>query len=468
MGKVLRLLGLCSVAAALWAAPALALTFDDLVKLRDSGVGDAVLVKMLQTQGVDFEATPETMLKLKEKKFSDDVLVAVVEAAAKKKPGPVPPVTPATPVTPVVPVIPVEPEVPPDAVAPATGRNPFAPRDKKCPQCANRGLLACPQHAATDFVITSAMKEPPACCGGIGWVECPACRDDLTKASVDDLKKALAARREKWKAMDKSVGGELFHGETRHFCLDADMTREEAGKVAAACEDLILKLRPVFGAEAFEFTRPADTRIATMGLVDTWTHFLDWYGADANLKPEQKLRMVQTRGLSMYGTRNYVICVRERAGKDFLHNIVHGYGHVLVNQIYGFKGRLPAWLNEGFSSYVEALELGKPSTWCIDYDPNKDIDPGVQWKESVRRAVAAAKTRQLAGLMAISMTEMRAIDYQQSWSVTTALVAAGADKYLKFVQALKDRTEQTEALEKAYGAKLEDVERGWKDYAARQ
>jgi len=469
-------------AAVLLAAPALALTVDDLVKLRDAGMGDPVLVKMVQTQGVDFEATPENLLKLKEKKFSDEVLLAVVEAAAKRKPAPAPgpgPETPAPPPPPVVPpatpAVPVVPAVPPAPADPApapesgaeTRKNPFAPREKKCQQCGSRGLLACPRHGPTEFVVSSAVKELPGCCGGVGWLECPSCRDDLTRASLGDLSKALAARREQWKAMDKAVGGELFHGETRHFCLDADMTREEAGKVAASCEGLLLKLRAAFGPEGFEFTRPADTRIVTIGLVDTWTRFLDWYGADAKLGAEQKLRLVRTHGLSMYGTRNYVICVRERAGADYMHNIVHGYGHVLVNQVHGFKGRLPAWLNEGFSSYSEALEMGKPVVWCIDYDP-KDLDPGIQWKESVRRAALAGKTTPLPGLMAKNMTELRAIDYQQSWSVTNALIAAGPDKYLKFIAALKSRVDQTEALEKAYGSKIEDIERGWKEYAARQ
>ena len=48
------------------------------------------------------------------------------------------------------------------------------------------------------------------------------------------------------------------------------------------------------------------------------------------------------------------------------------------------------------------------------------------------------------------------------------VIYGGAGKYLKFLEAVKNRTDQTEAIEKAYGVKVEDIEKTWKDYAARQ
>ena len=47
-------------------------------------------------------------------------------------------------------------------------------------------------------------------------------------------------------------------------------------------------------------------------------------------------------------------------------------------------------------------------------------------------------------------------------------VSPGPGKYLKFLRGLKDRQDQTEALEKACGSKLQNIEAVWKSYAARQ
>lgn len=457
----------CLSAGAAWA-----LSANDIVKMRDAGMGDAVIVKAIQTQGVDFEATPEVLLSLKEKKLSDEVLVAVIEASARRKPAPAAP--PATepartePAGPTPPAIVPQPEPVQPALEPGPARkNPFAPRDKKCEQCASRGILPCPQHKVTDFVVSSAMKEPPQCCLGAGWVECPNCRDDLSRASVEELRRALAGRVAQWKDMDKAAGDTLFHGETRHLAMDTDLPPAEAAKLAGQCEGLLLKLREVFKADDFEFTRPACARIINLGKVDTLTRFVDWFAADAKLSQQQQLSLMRSMSMSFTGSRGVVISVRERCGSLWPNFVIHGYGHVLMSQVYGYKGRMPDWITEGFSSFCETVELGRPGVWCIDYD-EKEVTPGMQWKEAVRRAVAAGKAVPLEALMGKSLNQMKALDYQEAWSVTTALIYGGGGKYLKFLEAVKGRTDQTEALEKAYGVKIEDIERTWKDYAARQ
>jgi hypothetical protein len=361
-----------------------------------------------------------------------------------------------------------EPVEPAPAPKPDPGkRNLFAPREKKCEQCASRGLLPCPRHRATDFVITSAMKEPPACCLGTGWVECPNCHDEFTRASFEELKRGLAARMASWKEMDKAAGMPLFHGETRHLRLDTDLPPAEAAKLAGQCEDLLLKLRELVKSDDLEFTRPADAQIVNLGRGETLNQFVDWFAADAKLKPQQQLSLLRSMSMSFTGPRGVVIGVRERCGSIWPNFVIHGYGHVLMSQVYGYKGRMPDWTTEGFSSFCETLELGRPGVWCIDYD-EKEVTPGMQWKEAVRRAVAAGKAVPLEALMGKTLNQMRALDYQESWSVTTALIYGGGNKYLKFLEAVKNRTDQTEALEKAYGVKIEDIEKTWKDYAARQ
>jgi len=469
--RTVRYLVPLALAAVLWGAsstPARALTVEGLVKLRDSGCGDEVLIKMVKTQGIDFEASVENIKKLKEKKFSDKVLVAIIEAAAANKGKvikvPVEPVE-APPEPAKVPPDP-KPKEGPDFKKKPQPVNKPEPR-KKCHQCGGVGLLPCPRHKHTDFVVASTMKAVPACCRGVGWVQCPTCRDAGTKARVEERRKELAARVLEWERADKAAAGRLFHGETRHIALDTDLAPREAAKVAAHCENLLAKLRRLFKNDEFGFTRPKSMRVVCIGRVDTFVKMVGWFGPYAGLKPQQRLRLAQSDGMTIYGGSGYSLCVRERTGRDYMNFIINGYGHVLVSHVWGYKGRMPAWINEGFGSFCETLELGKPGVWNFDYDA-KDIDARGDWKQVVRKAVRTGKTVPLETLMGKTLTDMKALDYQQSWSVTNALIYGGPDKYQKFLKGVKNRQDQTEALEKAYGVKIKQIELVWKNYAARQ
>ncbi len=457
--RAVRLLVLLALAAGLWGASsdsARALSVDGLVKLRDTGCGDEVLIKMVKTQGIDFQASVENIKKLKEKKFSDKVLVAIIEAAAANKEKVV-----KVPLKPVPP-----PPVPPDVKKKPDPVKTPKPR-KKCRQCGGRGLLACPRHRPTDFIISTAMKTVPACCRGVGWLECPTCHDAATKAEIEGLRKELAARVAEWPRADKSVGGKLFHGETRHIALDTDLSPKDAAKLAVHCEGLLLKLRVLFKNNEFEFTRPKSMRVVCVGRVDTLVKLVSWFGPYAGLKPQQRLRLAQSDGMTIYGGSGYTLCVRERTGKDYMNFIINGYGHVLVNHMWGYKGRMPGWINEGFGSFCESLELGKPGVWNFSYDP-KDLDTRGDWKQVVKKFIRARKTVPLETLMGKTLTDMKALDYQQSWAVTNALIYGGAPKYQKFLKAVKSRQDQAEALEKAYAVKIAQLELFWKNYALRQ
>jgi hypothetical protein len=311
------------------------------------------------------------------------------------------------------------------------------------------------------------MKTLPACCGGTGVVLCPTCRSAAGQAALQERRAALAARMAEWPRMDKAAGLPLFHGETAHFCLDTDLSPREAAAAAGRCEALLNKLRTLHPKGDFDFTRPENARIFCLGRVDTLVKFVEWFGPYIDLRPEQRLRLAQSDGMTIYSRSGHTLCVRERAGKDYLNFIVNGYAKILINYIDGRSGQPPAWLGEGFASFCETLELGRPGVWSFSYDP-KNLDMAGDWKGAVRRAVQQGKAIPLDQLLGKGLAEFRALDYQQSWSVTSTLINGGPDKYLTFVRALKQRADQVEALEKAYGVKLPEIEAFWKNAALNQ
>jgi hypothetical protein len=427
-----------TLSALLWAAnaaPPPPLTVEEVVKQRDAGTAEAELLKAIERQGVSMETTAESFAKLKDSKFSEALEAAVRGAAVRR--------------------------------AILTGKLLFAARGKPCAQCGSRGFLPCPKHGATDFIITSQDKDLPPCCAGLAWLECPACGDIVTKTAIEELKRWLARRMAWWKEMDKGLGHELFHGETRHFALDTDLPARDAPKLAVPCEETILKLQTLFRCDAFGVTGPLTTRLISVDKVATFTRFFEW--AAPNMPPEQKQKLTQSASLISSGPSTLAIHARERRGGSTVYSLVHALGHSIIHRYTGADERLqlPAWITEGFSSFCEALQLKQPVCWCIDYDP-KTITPGVQWKEAVRTAAQAGKTVPLEMLLTKRLTELKALDYQQSWSVTSALIYGGPDKYLKFLDAIKARNDQVESLEKAYNCKINQIELIWRNYAASQ
>ncbi len=480
--KALKLFALLLVAAVVWGyAPTPArggegMSLEEVTKMIASGWSDELAVKMVKTRGVKFAATVENVNKLRAGKISDKVLMAVIEAAGTQKPAVAEPKKPPLTQKPADPALtPPDPKLPPPD--PGNGPNfakkpPADPKEldkprKKCASCASTGLLACPRHRATDFVITNATKTPPGCCAGIGWVKCPTCGDKASEALVNQLKAELASRVAEWEKMDKATELKLLHGETRHFCLDTDLPPREAAKLAAHGESLITKLEALCRNRDFSFTRPATMRFVCLGRVDNFVKFTNWFGPYIKLKPEQRMRLAQSFGMTIYGRSGYSLCVRERTGKDYANYAINGFGHVLISHVYGYKGRMPAWIHEGFSTFCETLILGKPGVFSFSYDP-KDVDVSGDWKQVIKKAVRAGKTVPLETLMGKSLTEMKAIDYQQAWSVNSALLYGGAAKYQSLVKRIKSRQDQTEALEKAYGQKIKQIELVWKNWAANQ
>jgi len=476
--KIVKSLVLCLALAIAWtgagwpsaALSAEGMSLEEVAKMVDSGWSDELAVKMIRTRGVEFEATVQNINKLRARKISDKVLMAVIEVASGKKPPAAKPETPPPTQKPADPKLPppADPKGAPDfnSKPPADPKEVGKPR-KKCARCNSTGLVPCPRHRVEEFVITSATKNTPTCCGGVGWVKCPVCGDKASEAMINQLKSELATRMAEWKEIDKATGLKLFHGETRHFCMHTDLPQREAAKLATQAETLIVKLEALCRNKDFSFTRPATMRFVCLGRVDSFVKFTNWFGPYIKLKPAQRMRLAQSHGMTIYGRSGYSLCVRERTGKDYANYAVNGFGHVLVSHVYGYKGRMPAWIHEGFSTFCETLVLGKPGVFSFSYDP-KDVDVGGDWKQVVRKAVRAGKTVPLEALMAKSLTEMKAIDYQQAWSVNSALIYGGATKYQSLIRRIKSREDQTEALEKAYGQKIKQIELVWKNWAANQ
>lgn len=60
-----------------------AISKDQLIALRNAGLGDSVLIEQIKKDGISFEMTPDTTLELKKAGFSDEVLGALLQVGSK-------------------------------------------------------------------------------------------------------------------------------------------------------------------------------------------------------------------------------------------------------------------------------------------------------------------------------------------------------------------------------------------------
>src|SRR5262245_6796141 len=124
-----RLLPVLFAAFALLPARADALTLRDVLELTRAGLGDDVLIALIEVDRPVFPVDTETLKTLKEAGVSQKVIVAMIKSGRTPPPAPEPPVVvnePEPPPLPPPPVIVIQPAPEPAPVLPGYA-TPYAP-----------------------------------------------------------------------------------------------------------------------------------------------------------------------------------------------------------------------------------------------------------------------------------------------------------------------------------------------------
>lgn len=142
-------------------------------------------------------------------------------------------------------------------------------------------------------------------------------------------------------------------------------------------------------------------------------------------------------------------------------------------------GSLPAWIQEGLPTYLDAFVHQKPQASCVaivgyDKDEMKMRGAGADWNVTVAKAVEQYKeakkkkkdmgSEPFRGLVPLSgrlFDKLSGEEVAVSWHVTTELATDKPRKFKEFLDALVGGKAQAEAFEAAFGKDLDEYEKAW-------
>jgi len=174
--------------------------------------------------------------------------------------------------------------------------------------------------------------------------------------------------------------------------------------------------------------------------------------ADGYFQPQQELG-------SGAMTASVVVPMPEK-GKDSLvrlrGTLVHECTHAFL-YFWRRPGRTPLWLHEGTAVHMQAVA--------------QPADSGVKTFRMVARGLAENDTGQPIGFAAEGLMPASGEDYTgyaQALAMTETLLAADAERYVRFIRLMKNGTAQKEALEQSFGWSYDTLDAHWRRYARKE
>ncbi|MDD5348094.1 MAG: hypothetical protein PHT59_05730 [Candidatus Omnitrophica bacterium] len=181
-------------------------------------------------------------------------------------------------------------------------------------------------------------------------------------------------------------------------------------------------------------------------------------------------------GLADYQSRT----ISSFAGSgEFANTILpHEVAHLIFRDFVGFRGSVPAWLDEGVAQWteerkrIEVRGLVKKmyeDDSLLTIEDMMRIDPAkITSKENVYIRQTRTKTGE-DGVLFLSGDTLITVYYIQSVSLVDFLIGRfGKNEFTNFCRQLRDGKRVEEALTSAYSVhlrSLEDFEKQWREYA---
>jgi hypothetical protein len=159
-------------------------------------------------------------------------------------------------------------------------------------------------------------------------------------------------------------------------------------------------------------------------------------------------RYFKTQPVGAYGichqssTGHVVIaCYRGEDPHDFGQMLVHETSHGFVFR-YKSKANLPVWVDEGMAEYI-----GEKMVPTSDAVRNKEQAAIAQLKQ----------TRSLGGNFFETEADLSAWQYGVASSMNKFLITSGQDRYVAFIEGMKEGMDWQEALRHAYAASPQEL-----------
>jgi hypothetical protein len=329
------------------------------------------------------------------------------------------------------------------------------PATADCEVCRGRGLV--PLKKPQPYVWMEGQPVPKGALA-VREMYCPNCKPDADNAELaaaEDvrLKTAMDVHLE-W---EKKTSWQLVRAETRRTALHSQLPPNDTQRVALALESMNQHIEGLTGSLELTQTTPANCNVIILAGQPNYLQFVNLLKADPVFGPaRQDWSLVgQVAGTWVKDTIFYRYSPE---GPPPEHQ-----GIVLVAS-YQIRGATnykdPPWLNVGYCAYCENTVLKANRVTSLEYAlTNLRIDP--DWSLAVRRLAAAGGLKPWNDMFPKLLRDYQAEDHLTAYAMVAFLIQYKPQKFLEFVKETKGGLGSAEALEKAYGEKVPELQQKW-------
>ena len=353
----------------------------------------------------------------------------------------------------------------PDKAAPKTGgkkmepKKPAAkgppPATADCEVCRGRGLV--PLKNPQPYVWMEGQPVPK---GALAVREqyCPNCKPDAANAefaAAEDLR--LKTAMEVHVDWEKKTNWPLVRAENRRAALHSQLPPTDTQRVALALEAMNQHIEGLTGSLELTSTTPANCNIIILFQKPNYLQFVNLLKADPVFGPaRQDWSLVgEVAGTWVKDTIFYRYSPE---GPPPEHQGVALMAAFQIRTACGYKD--PPWLNVGYSAYCENMTLKANRVNSLEYALNNlQIDP--DWSLAVRRLAAAGGLKPWNDMFPKLLRDYQAEDHLTAYTMVAFLIQYKPQKFLDFIKETKSGLGSAEALEKAYGETVPQLQQRW-------
>jgi len=327
------------------------------------------------------------------------------------------------------------------------------------------------RHAASwRIACTLCLKKK--CCKYPNWQNCPECHGSAEENNNPDNEALLAQL-----PIQQRIGGERVQmAMSPNYLIVTDIPRIKiatsrgAPRIATQHEMLHLMLQRAEQARSdFEkhFGRARSARsLIVMAYRDSTRSA---FSARHFGNPKTNLLYGAGGKTTLGGLWNNGFAISDRSDDDLHYHLRHMIGHMLISTYHStgvHEKHLPQWIFRGAAHWLSKLHprAKNDSYWC-QHEGVGITGSGNRWHAKAAKIAAKGPKRDPVEKMFQAATA-RQMNYEmhiRSWSWFDVFLAEEREKFVKFIQGLRDAEEARVACKEAFGQAPEYVDERWRE-----
>ena len=292
----------------------------------------------------------------------------------------------------------------------------------------------------------------------IGFCACPKCQANRELATIDPrvINDPDDNRTDQWKDL---LGGKLRAVETHYYLIHSQLDDKTTKDVAQSLEKMQRYLQESTGSMFFVPVRRSTHDIMLLRNKDNYLKFLE--RVKENRPPKNQdvdWSIMPKRTSSWLGPTQFTHNISKQSLPYVKNAVVGTAAYYQLGMATNWNAN--DWLVTGFAAHNEHNLFKENITYPVKYtftDPKLNRN----WNLILKSFVSQEKLEPWERMFERRIRDYQTIDYVQSKSMVDFLMAE-PKKFLAFAMQIRDGVDQHEAIQKAYGQPLTELEARWK------